>query len=382
MKSRWVRSAVSAAFSCFLAFLLVKVLGVELSSFFVDSSDSYMKSYYDVHNGSTRAVSESEDIVIVDIGAFRSRKEIAAVLDKIIACKPLVVGLDVFMPENDELRADADSAVVSSLFKADFPFVSPCVFDETAQEWEFPFYVSELDTLHHKYASPVAFDFFEQYSLTDPRSSRNTFAYEVAAQYERVTGRRVNFFDGFTVNYRNKDFYPVSDMEEINNETIGGKVILVGDCQDYRDIHTLPFKIMGSTSIPGVANIAYTLNSLLSTGQYCDDHHYTGMQRRYNRPFYKCRTWMNILISYVLCFLFSLVVYLIPAVDERRRGRLTNAILILLPMLLTILAEIVLLISCYEIITSIFLLIPNIFLFVGSVLFVGTCNNLVNELFD
>lgn len=379
--SIWFLSAVSAAIACILAFVFVKAPGFDIIAQIVNSSAPYMSIYYDTHNDNARAMSESEDIVIVDIGEYHFREEIATVIEKVINCKPAAVGLDVYMPRNKELKERADSAVTNALMKADFPFISPCVYDETSQVWDFPFYKSALDTLHHKYASPVAFDFFEQYSFTDPRSSKNTFAFVIAEQYAKVTGRTINTFSGLTVNYRNKDFFPISDFDEINRDNLEGKIVLVGDCQDYRDLHTIPFKIFGSNSIPGVVNIAYTLNSLITTKEYCEEHQYSALMKRFNKPYRKCNTWFNIFLSYLLCYIFSVFVGFMSKREGRKSTKASRILAIVLPAILTILAECLLVFLCNGLFTSICMKIPDIFLFMTSILFVSMSNTLVNELF-
>lgn len=376
-----IKTAFSAALSCLAAFILLSSISAGMSSLFVGfDEDFYMKLYYDFHNGRMTAMPESDEIVIFDIGGYESRTEIAEALSALAACKPAAVGMDVFMAENDELKEEADSAIVAALASLDCPLVSPCVYDDIEERWEFPFYAPFVDSTTRFFASPVAFDLLEQYSAIDPRSSKVTFAYKLASVYAGLSGRTTGYSDNFAVNYRNKDFFPVAGIEELDPGFIEGKLVLVGDCKDYRDIRTLPFKIMSSNSMPGVVNHAYTVNSLLSTRKYCRENGYGGLRTRYNAPYHRCGTLVNLLLSYLLCFAFSYCLYLLLFMNAGADQKLKRLLIIVLPLVITVFVEAVLVIACFELFTSLLLLIPDIFLFMTSLLFAGTSNSVVDEL--
>lgn len=375
------KAAVSAVLSCVTSIILLSCISAGLSSFLVGfDEDFYMGLYYDLHNATTMAVQESDEILVFDIGSYNSRTEVAEVLKAIAGCKPAAVGLDVFMAENEELKEEADSAVIAAITSFECPLVSPCVYDDIDGVWKFPFYEPFVDSTRCFFASPVAFDMLEQFSAMDPRSSKVTFAYELAEVFAGLSGRQIGYSNHFAANYRNKEFFPMASIDELDPGLVAGKLVLVGDCQDFRDIRSIPFKIMSSNNLPGVVNLAYTINSLLCTRSYCRENGFGSLRTRYNAPYRRCGTLMNLLLSYLLCFAFSFCMYFLFFVSSRKNGRRQRLFIILLPLLLTIVVETLLIVVCLEVFTSLLMLIPDIFLFVTSILFVSTSNGLVDEI--
>lgn len=378
-----VKVAVSAAISCIASIILIACISAGLRTFLVGlDMDFYTKLYYDLHNRTTMSMPESDDIVIFDIGDYKSRTEIAEAVGSLAACKPAVMLFDIFMAENNELKESADSAITAAFLSMDFPIVSPCLYNDLTNEWEYPFYRSSVDSTRHHFASPVAFDMAGRFNAKDPRSNKVTAAYKAASIFTNIYGYPLGYSDDFMVNYRNKGFFPVVSKEELEPDFIDGKIVIVGDCKDYRDIHSTPFKIMSSNFIPGVVTIAYIVNSLISTKKYCNDKGYDNTRTRYNAPFHRCGTLINLLLSYLLCFAFSYCSYLLSDLGKPEDKKFKKLILITAPMFITILVELLLMIICFEMVTSILMLIPDIFLFMTSFLFVTTSNSLVNELFS
>lgn len=378
-----VKVAVSAAISCLASVILISCVSVGMRTFLIGlDKDFYTKIYYDTHNKTTMSMPESDDIVIFDIGEYKSRTEVAEVFGSLAACKPAVVLLDIFMAKNDELKEEADSAVVTALLSMDFPIVSPCLYDDLTCEWEYPFYRNIVDSTRHFFASPVAFDMAGRFNARDPRNNKITTSYKAASIFTDIYGYPIGYSDKFMVNYRNKGFFPIVSKEELDPDFIDGKIVIVGDCRDFRDIHSSPFKVMSSYFLPGVVTIAYIVNSLISTKSYCDEKGYDSMRTLYNAPFYRCGKLVNLLLSYLLCFIFSYCVYLLSDLNKPGDGKFKRLILIPVPMFATILVELLLIIVCFELVTSLMLIIPDIFLFMTSFLFVSTSNSLTNELFS
>ncbi|MBQ0097111.1 MAG: CHASE2 domain-containing protein [Bacteroidales bacterium] len=378
-----LKVAVSAALSCLASVILIFCISTGLRTFLVGlDKDFYTKIYYDIHNRTTMSMPESDDIVIFDIGDYKSRTEIAEAIGCLAACKPAVVLLDIFMAENDELKESADSAITAAFLSMDFPIVSPCLYNDLTNELEYPFYRNYVDSTKHFFASPVAFDMAGSFRAKDPRNNNVTASYKAASIFTDLYGYPLGYSDDFMVNYRNKGFFPLVSKEELEPDFIDGKIVIIGDCKDYLDIHSTPFKVMSSNFIPGVVTIAYIVNSMISTGTYCNDKGYEGMRTRYNAPFHRCGTFINLLLSYLLCFAFSYCSYILTDLSRPDDRKFKRLVLIIVPMFITIFVELLLMITCFEIVTSLLMLIPDIFLFMTSVLFVTTSNSLVNELFS
>ncbi|MCQ2183330.1 MAG: CHASE2 domain-containing protein [Bacteroidales bacterium] len=376
------RSAIAALLACIFSYGTLSALGAGLTSLVSGFDDTYyLKCFYDLFNKGTRAMPESDAIRVIDIGDYNSRSEIAEVIGKVSACNPAVIGLDVFMAENAELKHEADAKVLEAFSSVGCTVVSPCVFDENTQTWMYPFYKDSLVCGNVMYASPVAFDMLDRYDTTDPRSSMKTIASCIAEKYSEVVGLKLNDFEGMALNYRNKEFFTVERIEDIDPEDLEGRIVLMGDCKDYRDIRTTPFKIKGSYNLPGVINIGYTVNSLLCSRDYCKDNGFSFNRRRYNEPFKTCSTAMNLSMSYIMCFLLSLLVSLFSNRNVTSFTKFKRIWFIVLSFVSVIAAEIIMVILCFAVFTSLFLKIPDILLFLTSLLFVDTCIKLV-EVFN
>lgn len=381
-KSHIIRAAVSAIIACILAFLMLKILGIGLTGTFTGFDDNYYLScFYNLYNKNSKSVQESNDIVVFDIADYSSRTDISNVINKIASFKPSVICLDVFMPRNVELDQDADNRIVDALSGVECTVVSPCILDEVNDEWEYPFYKDKLDTPDYIYASPVSFDLFEQYSENDPRNAMKTTAFSVAEAFTRVYGLELNETNGCAINFRNKEFIPYSDLDEIEESDIKGKIVLIGDCKDYKDTRILPCRVKDSYNMPGVILIGYTVNTLISSSDYCKSNGYNFIRSAYNRPFKKCRAVTNLALSYTLCFLLSLLMLLFADREFEGAGKLRRIGVIFLSFFSVMVAEILMVMICFAIFTSLFLRIPDILLFLISMLFVDTAIKIV-EVFN
>lgn len=381
-KRAFLRAAVAALLACLLASGTLKVLGTGLTGAISGFDETYyLKCFYDIHNKGTRAMPESDAIRVIDIGEYQSRSEIAEIIGKVAECRPAIIGFDVFMASNGELKDDASQKVLDALSLVECPFVSPCVFDDNVQKWQYPFYKDSVIRDSFLYASPLAFDMLGSYETLDPRSPVNTMAYSIVANYSKIKGLDEPRFEGMALNYRNKEFFTISRLEDIVPEDFEGKIVLIGDCKDYRDIRTTPFRIMGSNSLPGVVNIGYTVNSLLCRRDYCDDNGFSPSRRRYNQPYRKLNVAINLAISYIMCFILSIIIALFSSRNVESFGKFKRTGFIILSFLSILAAEVIMVILCFSVFTSTFLIIPDILLFLTSLLFVDTCIKIV-EVFN
>lgn len=377
-----VKAAAASGVACLVAFLFLSIAGAGLSGVFTGFDEHfYMKFFYDIHNKNTKAAMESPDILVVDIGDIQTRSGIADLIEKIAECKPAVIGLDVFMKSNPDMKDDADSLILKAIAGAGCPVVSPCIYDEINEEWQYPFYYEVLDTVNFRYASPVAFDVNEEYTGVDPRSPRRASALELAEIFSSVSGCRLEKWKRRSINYRNKEFFPLNGLDQMNPELIAGKIVLLGDCRSFNDIRTLPFKVMGNNRLPSVVNIAYTVNSLLSSREYCRNNGYGFVRRIYNRPFRVCTFPINFALSYLLCFVFSLLVFSMNGiVPNGKRSR--KVTWLALSFIIAVGVKFLLILLCIKLLTAIFLVVPNILLYVTALLFVDSAIRAVDILFE
>ena len=377
-----VKAAAASGVACLVAFSLLCIAGAGLSGVFSGFDEHfYMKYFYDIHNNSTKAMMESPDILVIDIGDIQTRSGIAELIEKVVKCRPAVIGLDVFMKANPDMRNEADSLVLKAITNADCPVVSPCIYDETTEEWQYPFYHDLLDTVNFRYASPVAFDVNEDYTGVDPRSPCRASALELAETFSSISGCKLEKWKHRAINYRNKEFFPLNGLDPMDSELIAGKIVLLGDCRSFNDIRTLPFKIMGNNRLPSVVNIAYTVNSLLSSREYCLKHDYGFMRSIYNRPFRICTFPINFVLSYLLCFIFSLLVFSINGfVPDGKRS--SKVIWLTISFIVEVGVKFILILLCINLLTAYFLIVPNILLYVTALLFIDSAITGVNILFE
>lgn len=379
-KSNVLKALLSSALALFSAFLLLKLLGAGFSGVLSGFDEHfYMQFFYDIHNREAKSVRESPDITVIDISDIQTRSGLADLIDSVIRYQPAVIGLDVFMRENPDVKDDADNRVIRSLSKAGCAVVSPCIYDEISGSWQYPFYKDVLDSANFLYASPVAFDVNEEYSGTDPRADCSTSAYEIARVFSSVSGCDLVDWNRRSINYRNKDFFPLDGKDILDRSLIEGKIVLIGDCHSFNDIRTLPFKVMASNRLPSVINIAYTLNSLISSKQYCDKQGYGFVRRMYNCPFVRCSSAISLALSYFLCFLFALAFFSLGGygvTGSRRKG----VAAILMTFILSVGMKFLMILACIELLTSVFLVVPDILLYVTSMLFVDSAIEVVKIL--
>lgn len=377
-----LRAAAAALLACLFASGTLKILGAGLTGTISGFDETfYLKCFYDIHNKGTKAMPESDAIRVIDLGEYSSRSQIAEMLKKVAECKPAIIGFDVFMAQNGELKDEAGQKVLEALALLECPFVSPCIFDDNAQKWQYPFYKDSIVRDNFIYASPLAFDMLGQYEAIDPRSPVNTMAYSIVTNYSKAKGLEDPHFEGMALNYRNKEFFTTSRLEDIDPEDLEGKIVLMGDCKDYRDLRTTPFKIMGSKNLPGIINIGYSVNSLLCSRDYCEDNGFSSGRRRYNQPYKKSSVATNLVISYIMCFILSIIITLFSIRNVESFNKFKRTVFIILSFLSVLVAEAVMVIMCFSIFTSIFMIIPDILLFLTSLLFVDTCIKIV-EVFN
>lgn len=373
-QNKIIKSLLVSLMACATAMLMLRLLGVSAMSYYSGFDDTfYLKCYYDLHNRSTASIPESEDIVIFDISDCKTRVEIATTLKQISDFNPAVICLDIFMPDDSERDVESDKECLEVLSSIQCNIISPCLYDETMSQWLNPFYREFLSSSNFSYASPVTFGMFEQFSKEDPRSPENTMAYAVAETFSDLNGTGIpRDLKGFCINYRNKEFFPYSNIENLDRETVEGKIVIVGGCKDYQDVHTLPFRIKASNRLPGVVNIAYTINSLISTKQYCREKGYGFLRKSYNQPYKKCSTGVDITISYILCLMVAIVMFAFQNHFEKLQGKWRRFAWTLVSVFAILLFETMAVILSFEFFTTVCMLVPNLLLFVTSILFVDT----------
>lgn len=192
-----------------------------------------------------------DNIVIFDLQGTPSRGEIADAIGRIADCNPRMIALDIIFPkasQTDYLDNVRLESVISS--HADKIVAAARLTDRGLER-----------------------SFFVQRTGTPEGLANRTFAlnpYEIvgvdtlwrlpwlAAEVKDTPDSRrlVNYFD--------KAFHTVAISDTLIREEIEGRIVIVGDLDDLRDTHDMPFRIDGSYRVPGTVIIAHTVSSILN----------------------------------------------------------------------------------------------------------------------
>lgn len=244
-----------------------KLIGIE--------KDFYLKYYYGWANfvGTNKSIIP-DSLVIIDIQNYRSRADLTNILIKVYECDPKVIGLDVFLGENKDIKNETNDTLIDVIRKVQDRLVVPCIYSTNKNrmiETVYPFFCS--DSLKKiTYSSPISQNVFDPYVLLDSSLISNRdlnsdvlprMSYVVASRF----GRLRNTNEKFYINYirKNLEQWTISDSSKISIDKIKGKIVLIGNRLDIKDQEKLPFYFgNSSSSISGVDNIAYSVISLIN----------------------------------------------------------------------------------------------------------------------
>ena len=358
--------SVTLALGLYFVFqgLFLRVLSIDRDNL------QYLKYYYNHVNDSQVARSVQDQVVIIntqELGdGLDARKNIAQLLDTICEHDPLVVGVDLLFSSDKDTLSDAylksvvrkyaDKIVLASGLENGNTLL-PNIFDNDPS---LHFGLVNLPS-YSSYSPSVEVDGTEY-----PR-----FSYlisQIAHPDQKID------FKHFLVNYTPKDFEPNSALlflegtDAQKDEDVSGKVVLIGDTDNAKDYHESPFKLDGGEWTQGIYLHAYALYSLLNPESYA--------MKKVGLP-------GDILICFVMCFLFSLAfVFIINAVDkikkERRKG---YYVYLFFKPLFLILANFLIWLICYVCLTKPFRLVPNVVFYMVSTFLINNFNDLITNAF-
>lgn len=296
--------------SCFLAWGVYLLLGESKSGNLAGfNSNTYLKHYYSYINKRHPSNAANSNIVIFSIENYKSRIELSKVLDTIIALNPRVIALDIFISDNNDISDYANSRLLQSLSKCPSKIVMPIKvrYDEASKiaECQYPYFFQHPEILDIEYAFPFSQDFYSQYiSIDSLYSKHEMFSYAIAKKYNP----KINIDSDIYVNYVSKQLYSCSKIEELYPELIRDKIVIIGDCSNRKDFMTSEFEIEGQYFFPGTKNIAYAVNTLLSTSTYTDsESEYLRPLPFANQPIKECHSITNYLYAILLTFLYTLL---------------------------------------------------------------------------
>lgn len=356
-------SAVSVAVAAVLCLALGESIGV-----FADNTSrlSYLSRYYNRENRETHSGAAAERLCVINCHEANpddslARRRIAQVLDRLSSLDPAVVGLDIRFKGRQRAADDAllETAILRSKENL---VVSRSVYDEEKRS----FFDTDSAGLLAGYANIGDF-----YML--PSGRPESFSEKVLSKAGLLDEsfreeERILDFSNVQFEYINaQSFLNYSDT--LARRKTDGKIVLIGDKDDEKDIISTPFLINGREWIPGVFYHAYCINSMRKGG-----------------PSFSQSWWLSLLICLLLCFVYTAVAGLLSNVMKQYHGSADKSgkrkyvlVLILKPVLLFALWVNIpyILMSC---VTYPFRFVPNLTLAMVSVALISFFENLINHI--
>lgn len=229
--------------------------------------DTYSLSdlYFEIQHYGKEAA-ESDAVAIVDITDCGNRGDLALVLERIAACKPACVGIDVIF---EGIKADPAGnerlREVAGLIRENAVFACKLV-DYEGDSSRFTSVVrsffAEEESIREGYVNLVNnLDNFPVRELSLERQLRDeTVPSFATAIVEHYSGHGLGYKKkDQPINYRAVKFRIISpDDIEAQGDFLEGKIVLVGAAREEGDMHTSPLGKM-----PGVVIQAHSVDTLL-----------------------------------------------------------------------------------------------------------------------
>ncbi|MBR5934997.1 MAG: CHASE2 domain-containing protein [Bacteroidaceae bacterium] len=368
-KSFVLKSLVISLFAFLLSYGLYHGLNKYLYYFGIDTSNlSYLQQYYENINSTTTIDNRSNDIIILSVNDSTNRDSIAVALDTIFNYKPKVVGIDFFFSSNildndsllkDRIQKHADSIVLAQVYGGDGD-IERGIFDKDS-----------LLTfgLIHSY-NDIRFPYKD--------NGYYNFAYEIAKKYNPTLFDNEKLLDNFVINYSNINFHHIDILgyknaskeekeykDEIIDNNVRNKIVLIGPYDDVFDIHPTQFVIEKKRMLSGIKFHAYAINSLI--------HPEIAMKEL------SIESCGNMLIFWGFCFIYSL--FFVLFTDENIKHRKWFAPLTTWPssIILVIIAAIIL--ACGFYLMKYFKIIPDVTPLFISIFVINTLSDLLSRFF-
>lgn len=236
-------------------------------------------TYFQMENANAETVADfSSEIVLFDISQCYSRAEIAAGIQRLYDFGDKVIALDVIFGGmgQDSLATDSLLRVVG---RCEDKIVAACRMVPSYDSFykEQSFFVPktkcteacvnvETETVRHFYKN-----------LTFGDTCLNTFVYEIMRlgypeKYESWMSMDEKTDKGeYLIHYKQLFFNKLHIYDEMFEEEVKDKIILVGDFQDLRDFHNIPVPLDGARRICGTTIHGYSISTLTEDNRFIDE---------------------------------------------------------------------------------------------------------------
>lgn len=351
-----------------IALAICSLYGEGLVKYTEDANKlSYLSRYYSIKGVHNSAAFVRNNMMVISCHEKTDedslvRKRIGDVIAKASMFSPKVIGLDIRFKGKHDKAGDSylerivsdnkDKVVFSRFFDGDADKGS--YFDST---------VPEL-----KYGYGNVGDFYNNASSKEP-----SFAEAVllkAGMMDRAfkdTHGILDFASLGQIQYNTAETF-LEMTDEQSRRKVEGKIVLIGDVEDEKDLVYLPFRINGQDWLPGIFYHVYCINSMREGG-----------------PHFKEGRGINIILSLGLTFIYLLVSGLFSTyIKKQRTNKKTKLYWILMVVKPVVMSVFWMAIPLFLIgvITSYFRIAPNLVLAMLSVSIILFFDNFINELKD
>ena len=234
----------------------------------------------------------SQDLTIVDIKDEFNRGNLAKTLSKIDSLKPWATGVDIVFGTMRGEPEDNLQLYEVAMNMSDKTVWATKLLDYNGEKGDFAGKRSSFfaDTLGLRQGFTNLDDNFERNTIRkmltlESYSGKtiNSFPVEIASVLDTLS---LKAHTKLTINFATKFNVVTADSIESYKDLIANHIVLVGSTTDEGDMWNTPLGKM-----PGVILQAYSVETI-----------------RNHRDISYAPTWINLLIAFVLCYLFELIV--------------------------------------------------------------------------
>ncbi|MDR1562651.1 MAG: CHASE2 domain-containing protein [Dysgonamonadaceae bacterium] len=256
-----------------------------------DGDADVLGYYYNIENRQTDdSAYESvfdNNVVIFDLDGSRSRADIARIIHGIEDFSPAAVVLDVIFPDVSDNDVTSDSLLAETVARFDNIYTAVRINGDTVDRSFF----SEGGKGRIKEGLVNHITKYRPYEILEDDTIPYICFAVAGIEGEADEARLMNFLD--------KDFTVFSLVTEFSREDVEGKIILIGDLNDGRDAHDMPFRIDGGWRVPGIRLLAHSCSTTLS-----------------GRWIIVCPQYAGWIVASVFTFLFLVFCYRLDEVER------------------------------------------------------------------
>ena len=235
--------------------VVFSILGMKTDFFspFKHAADSYnitdLYMYY--HWRQDVPSYDGTSVVLVDISSCRTRSEIAEVIDRINACGPRIVALDIIFPEAVSSDPEEDSTLVASLSRVDNLVVAAEMRPVSRTEYSrlSSFFVEETGAVEGVVTLPSGV-IREWTPVVPVGETRYTSFTKAITDILSVPVPETDELQ--LINYAISDPLVVDASDTWEPDFVKDQIVLLGDVKDARDTYQVPVSLRSSTRQSGV----------------------------------------------------------------------------------------------------------------------------------